>query len=208
MSQPHPKPTHIAVDTGGTFTDFYVLTPQGVLTHKVPSTPRDPSQAILRGLRALKLGRDFELVHGTTVATNALLTRRGARVALVTTEGFEDLIEIGRQNRPKLYQWNIQRPAPLVPHSLRFGVPERLEASGIVFQRLDRNSVKALLRRIRAKKAESIAVCFLFSYANPRQEKEAGQIFKKLNLPLSLPATSAPSIGSMSVSPPPASMPT
>jgi N-methylhydantoinase A len=184
--------TLIAVDTGGTFTDFYILTTQGILTHKVLSTPKDPSQAIARGLRELKLKLDFELVHGTTVATNALLTRRGARVALVTTEGFEDLIEIGRQNRPKLYRWDIQRPAPLVPSSLRFGLGGRLDASGSVIQKLDRKGLKDIRRQIRTKKVESIAVGFLFSFTNPRHEKEAAQLLKNLNLPLSLSSEICP----------------
>jgi N-methylhydantoinase A len=117
----------IGVDTGGTFTDFVFWDGKRLRTLKLPSTPQDPSKAILEGLEQAS-----EVVHGSTVATNALLERKGARLAFVTTEGFEDLLEIGRQNRPSLYDWSATRPEPLAPRGLRFGLPERMLAGGEV----------------------------------------------------------------------------
>src|ERR671930_1700316 len=124
----------VGVDTGGTFTDFVYHADGRARIFKVPSTPDDPSRAITEGLRrvAAETGarlQDLEVVHGTTVGTNALLERRGARAALVTTAGFEDVIEIGRQARPELYNLNAVKPPPLVPSELRFGVKERVVAS-------------------------------------------------------------------------------
>ncbi|HXX94858.1 MAG TPA: hydantoinase/oxoprolinase family protein, partial [Planctomycetota bacterium] len=136
--------------------------------HKVLSTPDDPARAVLEGLRALD-ALDAHVVHGSTVATNAFLERKGARVTLVTTAGFEDLLEIGRQARGSLYDLQWTRPEPLIPRSRRLGVRERIDAQGRVLTPLDR----AALRRIRA---EHVAVCFLHSYANPRHEREAGRI--------------------------------
>ena len=121
----------IGVDTGGTFTDCVVFDGAGVRVLKVFSTPGDAALGILSGVHRLSTRdrspetRRLDLVHGTTVGTNSLLERRGARVALVTTAGFEDLIEIGRQNRPRLYDLNVQREPPLVPRALRFGIGER-----------------------------------------------------------------------------------
>ena len=101
----------IGVDTGGTFTDFVVVTENGLVIHKQPSTPEDPSLAVSAGLAHLEVATGVSLVHGSTVATNALLERRGARAALITTSGFEDVLEIGRQTRPEIYDLNVTRPA-------------------------------------------------------------------------------------------------
>src|SRR6266851_1451952 len=125
------------VDTGGTFTDFVFAAKGQVRIFKLASTPDDPSRAITEGLQRIAAATgssliDLEIVHGTTVGTNALLQRRGARVALVTTAGFEDVIEIGRQARPELYNLNAVKPSPLVASDLRFGVHERISASGEV----------------------------------------------------------------------------
>src|SRR4051812_7053739 len=135
------RPVRAGVDTGGTFTDFVFQAEEGLRVFKVASTPADPSQAILEGLRRISemTGarlRDIEVIHGTTVGTNALLERRGAKTALVTTAGFEDALVIGRQARPSLYDLNAVRPAPLVPESLRFGVRERVAATGEVLEEL------------------------------------------------------------------------
>jgi N-methylhydantoinase A len=158
----------VGIDTGGTFTDFILFDGRTIRTHKVLSTPEDPSRAVLSGLRELgALGA--HVVHGSTVATNAFLERKGAPVALVTTKGFEDLLEIGRQARGSLYDLAWERPEPLVPRSRRYGVRERIDAEGRVVTQLDRSA----LRRIREK---HVAVCFLHSYANPRHEREAGRI--------------------------------
>jgi N-methylhydantoinase A len=164
----------VGIDTGGTFTDFILFGGRTIRTHKVLSTPDDPSRAVLQGLRELG-ALDAEIVHGSTVATNAFLERKGARLTLVTTKGFEDLLEIGRQERGSLYDLNWERPEPLIPRSRRIGVRERMDARGRVVTPLDR----AALRRIRAEHA---AVCFLHSYANPKHEREAGRILKGASL--------------------------
>ncbi|HEX5707522.1 MAG TPA: hydantoinase/oxoprolinase N-terminal domain-containing protein, partial [Pyrinomonadaceae bacterium] len=132
----------VGVDTGGTFTDFVYRARGATKIFKLASTPADPSRAITEGLRrvARETGArltDIEVVHGTTVGTNALLQRRGARTALVTTEGFEDVLVIGRQARGSLYDLDWERPAPLVPARLRFGVRERVGADGRVVEELD-----------------------------------------------------------------------
>src|SRR5581483_9575940 len=164
----------VGVDTGGTFTDFILFDGRGIRTHKVLSTPDDPSRAVLQGLRELEAA-DADVVHGSTVATNAFLERKGAVLTLVTTEGFEDLLEIGRQERGALYDLNWERPGPLIPRSRRIGVRERMDARGREVTPLDR----AALRRIRAK---DVVVCFLHSYANPAHEREAGRILKGATL--------------------------
>ena len=170
----------IGVDTGGTFTDFVRIDGSGLATHKVRSTPDDPSRAILEGLTALGLNaaaarhagttRD-DVVHGSTVATNAVLERRGARVALVATAGFEDVIHIGRQTRPELYNIFVKPRVPLVERGLVFGVRERLDARGDVITALDLTDVDGLVDAIRATGAEIVAVCLLHSYVNPAHEQ-------------------------------------
>ncbi|HLY08165.1 MAG TPA: hydantoinase/oxoprolinase family protein [Planctomycetota bacterium] len=164
----------VGIDTGGTFTDFILFDGRGIRTHKVLSTPDDPSRAVLQGLRDLG-AIDADVVHGSTVATNAFLERKGARLTLVTTKGFEDLLEIGRQERGSLYDLDWERPEPLVPRSRRIGIRERTDAQGRVVVPLDR----AALRRVRAK---DVAVCFLHSYANPGHERQAGRILRGATL--------------------------
>ena len=117
--------TVLGIDTGGTFTDFVAITDERVTVHKLPSTPEDPAAAAAEGAALVPLGEDDAVAHGTTVATNALLERRGARTALVTTEGFEDVLEIGRQARRDLYDLAYRAPSPLVPRELRLGLAER-----------------------------------------------------------------------------------
>src|SRR5438309_9002223 len=144
----------LGVDTGGTFTDFVFSVGGELRIFKVASTPDDPSRAITAGLRRIvdetgaKL-RKIEVVHGTTVGTNALLQRRGARVALVTTAGFEDVIEIGRQARPELYNLDAVKPLPLVASDLRFAVHERVAASGEVLESLREDELAELHERLR-----------------------------------------------------------
>ncbi|MGH9802632.1 MAG: hydantoinase/oxoprolinase N-terminal domain-containing protein, partial [Blastocatellia bacterium] len=179
--KPSPRQLRVGVDTGGTFTDFIVAFKNRQLSFKVPSTPHAPAQAILTGLaQALdQLNDEFEalseasveIVHGTTVATNALLERKGARIALVTTAGFEDVIEIGRQARPDLYNLSVVRPAPLVPAELRFGVKERIAADTSVIQPLTQRELAVLVKKLKLAEVESIAVSLLFSFANPDHEK-------------------------------------
>src|ERR1041385_7368654 len=129
----------VGVDTGGTFTDFVYQTGQKIEVFKLASTPVDPSLAIQQGLQQIANAagvplNDIEVVHGTTVGTNALLQRRGARIALITTKGFEDVLAIGRQARPELYNLNAVRQPPLVPDDLRFGLAERVGANGEVLE--------------------------------------------------------------------------
>jgi N-methylhydantoinase A len=179
------------VDTGGTFTDFVFAAGGKLRIFKLPSTPDDPSRAITEGLRriAAETGSslsELEVVHGTTVGTNALLQRRGARVALVTTAGFEDVIEIGRQARPELYNLNAVKPPALVPGDLRFGVSERISASGEVIESLREGDLKKLIQRIKGSGCEAIAVSLLFSFANSRHEGKISRLLEGLGLPLSI----------------------
>lgn len=166
----------LAVDTGGTFTDFCLLGDDGTVSvFKVPSTPDDPSRAVVRGLEILKekginLSRIALFLHGTTVATNAILEKKGARLALVTTKGFRDVIFIGRQNRPHLYDQWVTRPQPLVSRSMVFEVSERMLADGSVMVALEEKEIAALVARLREVQVEAVAVVFLHSYTNPAHE--------------------------------------
>ncbi|MDQ5837370.1 MAG: hydantoinase/oxoprolinase family protein, partial [Acidobacteriota bacterium] len=166
----------VGVDTGGTFTDFVYHVGGRARIFKVPSTPDDPSRAITEGLRRVaeetgaRLG-DLEVVHGTTVGTNALLERRGARAALVTTEGFEDVLVIGRQARGSLYDLNWTRPAPLVADRLRLGVRERVAADGSVVVELEDGEIEKLVGKLKRARVEAVAVCLLFSFARPEHER-------------------------------------
>jgi N-methylhydantoinase A len=158
----------IGIDTGGTFTDFVVLDENGRLeSFKLRSNPASPADVILEGLRRIAAKR-AEVIHGSTVATNALLERKGARTALVTTRGFEDLIAIGRQNRPELYNLTPLLPIPLVPRELCFGVDERVLFDGSIERSLD---IGDLPRRIEESGAESVAICLLHSYQNDVHER-------------------------------------
>ncbi|GIX47023.1 MAG: N-methylhydantoinase A [Candidatus Tectimicrobiota bacterium] len=176
----------IGIDTGGTFTDCILMRDGRLAVHKVLSTPDNPARAVLEGLRALcpeLMG--VQLVHGSTVATNALLERKGARTALITTKGFEDVLEIGRQTRPHLYDPFVTKPPPLVPARWRFGVRERLAASGEVLQPLTPAEVEAVLARVRRSGAESLAICLLHAYANPVHEQQLAQAAAQLGIPVS-----------------------
>ena len=181
----------VGVDTGGTFTDFVYEAAGSLRIFKLASTPSDPSRAITEGLRriASQTGahlRDMEVVHGTTVGTNALLERRGARAALITTEGFEDVLEIGRQARPSLYDMDAVRPEPLVPCALRFGVAERVTASGEVLIELREKSLDGLVKKLKSAGAESVAVSLLFSFLHPEHEERISRALLALNIPLSI----------------------
>ena len=180
----------IGIDTGGTFTDFVVARGSRLTSFKEPSTPRNPAEAILTGVARILADEaaPFEIVHGTTVATNALLERKGARIVLITTEGFEDVIEIGRQARPDLYNLMVTRPAPLVPRELRHGVSERIGPDGSVINALEPDSLAAIVKRIAGFKprVETAAVCLLFSFANPAHEQIIARALEPLGLPVSL----------------------
>ena len=180
----------IGIDTGGTFTDFVVIDGQEISSFKLPSTPGNPAAAIIEGLKQIastKPGKAIsEIVHGSTVATNALLERKGARTAFVTTKGFEDILEIGRQARPQIYNLMVQRPAPLVPSELRFGVDERIAADGRVVRALTPESIRELVKEIQDCGAQSVAVCLLFSFANTSHEQMLARELSKLGLPTSI----------------------
>jgi N-methylhydantoinase A len=183
---PRPQPLRVAIDTGGTFTDCVWIDAEARLRMlKVFSTPADPSQAIVEALSKINQEGDLVILHGTTVGTNTLLERKGARTALITTAGFEDAIEIGRQARPKLYDFFFDRIEPLVPAYLRFGIEERTAMDGEILTTPKPADLKALLSRVAAKHPESIAVSLLFSFANPQNEQAIAEALTPLSVPLS-----------------------
>ncbi len=169
----------IGVDVGGTFTDFVVISGGEMRVFKVPSTPGAPEQAVVDGLRADGITSAAAIVHGSTVATNALLERRGARAVLVTTEGFRDVLEIGRQNRPALYELEPERPAPLIPRARRLEVTERVGADGSVVTPIDRASLDRLEARVRRLAPASAAVCLLFSFLQPAHERAVREALRR-----------------------------
>jgi N-methylhydantoinase A len=168
----------IGVDTGGTFTDFVARAGGQVVTIKKRSTPRAPEQAVLAGLGALGAARATPVRHGSTVATNALLERKGARVALVTTAGFEDLIEIGRQDRPDIYALRTRRVPPLVPPRLRIGVRERRGPRGETMVALTDAEVRRTVARVRRSGAEAVAIGLLHAYAYPAHERRLARALR------------------------------
>ena len=176
----------IAIDTGGTFTDCVWFEGSRLKTLKVFSTPDDPSRAIAEALNKIGAGAEATLLHGTTVGTNALLQRKGARVALVTTAGFEDVIGIGRQARSKLYDFFFDRVPPLAPRDLRFGVKERIGAEGQVVAYLTQAELVRLRDAVSRAQPEAIAISLLFSFANPKNEAQVAAALEHLGKPLSV----------------------
>ena len=187
----------VAIDTGGTFTDCVWMEGGHLKTLKVFSTPEDPSSAIAEalekiaaaasdGLPALAHAKTLTLLHGTTVGTNALLQRKGARVALITTSGFEDVIEIGRQARPKLYDFFFDRVEPLVSEEMRFGVAERTDAEGHILQEPSAAELRRLREFLEAKRPDAIAICLLFSFANPKNEAVVAESLAEFGKPISI----------------------
>jgi N-methylhydantoinase A len=170
----------LGVDVGGTFTDLVALVDGRLITAKVPTTPSNQARGVVSALDLVQpaLGAVAGFAHGSTVATNALLERRGARTALVTTEGFRDVIEIGRQNRPALYDLTWDRPAALVPRELRFTVRERMGPDGVLVP-LDEGSVGAAVDACRAAGVEAVAVCLLFGFLHPEHEQRVGEALRK-----------------------------
>lgn len=180
------KSLWIAVDTGGTFTDCIWIERGRLRILKVFSTPKDPSQAIVDALARIGHTGPLVLLHGTTVGTNTLLERKGARVAFVTTEGFEDTIEIGRQTRPRLYDLTFERVPPLVARGMRFGVPERVSSEGELLKKPAPVDLQRLARDVHGSNAEAIAVSTLFSFANTENERAIAEVLEELGLPLSV----------------------
>lgn len=175
--------SRLGIDTGGTFTDFVQLTPGGLVVHKQRSTPDDPSRSILEGIRHLTGGSGAaDVVHGSTVATNAVLERKGARVALVATRGFEDVLKIGRQTRPELYNVFVAPRPPLVDPQLTFALSERLDASGDVLEGVVEDDVDQLARVLHDRRVEMVAVCLLHSYANPVHEQLVATLLRQSGL--------------------------
>lgn len=177
----------IAVDTGGTFTDLLLLRDGSLTALKIPSTPHDPAAAVLDGLRRLLAGLEpaaHRVIVGSTVATNALLERSGARVVLVTNAGFEDVVEIGRQNRPQLYALTGWRLPPLVDRDDRVGLGARMGPGGLVIADPEADELDALRERVSG--AEAVAVVLLHSYSNPAHESKVEKALDGLDIPISL----------------------
>ena len=172
----------MGIDTGGTFTDLAAWDGQRLITRKVRSTPRDPSRAILRALEALAAE---EVIHGSTVATNALLERKGVRTALVATRGFEDVLRIGRQHRKHLYDLLGEGRAEMAPPKWCYGVPERTLCDGTVETPVDPEEGRRLVEWLRRRRIESVAVCLLHSYANPESERAIGEALQEFSVSLS-----------------------
>jgi len=185
------QPIRIGVDTGGTFTDFVFERGGRFNLFKLPSTPSDPSLAIRQGLTRIcdetgaRLDR-IEVVHGTTVGTNALLQRCGASIALITTKGFEDVLVIGRQARPELYNLNAIKLPPLVTDELRLGISERVIASGEVLEPLNERELGALVKKLKRSGVEAIAISLLFSFLHPEHEERIASALASLDVPLSI----------------------
>jgi N-methylhydantoinase A len=175
----------IGIDTGGTFTDFIVIRDGQVEMFKELSTPRTPEQAVVTGLSRITEPAP-EIIHGSTVATNALLERKGAKTALLTTSGFEDVLVIGRQTRRELYNIVVTRPEPLVPDNLRFGVRERTLYDGSIEKPIDVGQLQSIFETLRRERVESLAVSLLFSFANPQHEKIIAREMEELGIPVSL----------------------
>jgi N-methylhydantoinase A len=186
-------PLRIAIDSGGTFTDCVWRVGSTLRVLKVFSTPADPSLAIAEAVqritatnRPTNILRGTVILHGTTVGTNTLLQRKGARVAFVTTAGFEDSIEIGRQNRPKLYDFFFEKDPALAPAEMRFGVGERISAEGSVLTAPSAADLEDLAGRVAARKPQAIALSTLFAFANSVNERAIKQALRGLNVPLSV----------------------
>ncbi len=164
------------VDVGGTFTDLVAMREGIVTVGKILSTPDDPARGVLDGLTALGVDRASAIVHGSTVATNAVLERKGARTALITTAGFRDVLEIGRQNRPDLYAIEPLRPEPLVGRDLRHEAVERINHQGGVLTPLDESALSRTIADLKTASVESFAICYLFSFLNPEHERRTREL--------------------------------
>ncbi len=189
MTLPSSKaiPILVGIDTGGTFTDLVALIERRIRVHKLPSTPHDPSAAVIDGLKVLLHDQPAAIVnYSSTVATNALLEKKGARVAVITDHNFEDLIEIGRQNRTDLYSLAPRRPESLVPHSMRFGVGGRTFFDGQVEAPLEAQELNDLRAKVTRARPDVLAICLLHSYANPASEDAVANALTPLGLPLSV----------------------
>ena len=185
----------LGIDVGGTFTDvtLFDMKTGDLFFKKVPSTPESPSTSMANGISVIlsethnKPEKVVSIVHGTTLATNALIQRRGSSVALLD-KGFRDVLHIGRQVRPNMNNWFVQRPAPLIPRHLRYDVSERVLYTGEIEKEIDEDGVHEIIKDLKRNKVVSVAVCFLHSYINPKNELAVKSILQKemLDLKISL----------------------
>ena len=178
----------IGIDIGGTFTDFVLYSPSTsqISTFKILSTPDNPALAVLAGLKSLNLTGPASIVHGSTVATNALLESRGARTALITTKGFKDILLIGRQNRPSLYDWAVKKPPPLIHPDLYYEVDERIDTEGRIIKPLEEQELQEIIRSLSDNKVQSVAISLLFSFLFPEHEQRIAQAIKDENRNVSM----------------------
>jgi 5-oxoprolinase (ATP-hydrolysing)/N-methylhydantoinase A len=188
----------IGFDIGGTFTDFVLLDAEreDIRLHKRLTTPEDPSRCAIEGLRAIvneagiTLAEVGELIHGTTLVTNALIERKGAKLGLITTQGFRDVLEMGTEQRYDIYDLFLKFPEPLVPRRRRYEVPERMDRDGRVVTGFDEDAMRAAIQALDDQEVEAIAICFLHSYRNPTHEKRAAQIVREIAPELSVSISS------------------
>lgn len=168
----------IGIDTGGTFTDFVFYDGKAMWTNKIPSTPLNPAEAIIQGLLPY-MDQDFELVHGTTVSTNAFLQKSLAKTAFLCTSGFEHLLHIGRQNRTELFSLHSPKPSPLIPLSLCFGISERTLKDGSIRESVPQDEILDICHLLKDQNIQAVAITFLHSYRNPENERIAAEIIRK-----------------------------
>lgn len=177
--------SNLGVDTGGTFTDFVFLDDGKLSCFKILSSPANPADAVISGCKDITdTVKGFNLVHGTTVATNALLEGRYGKSALITTKGFEDILEIGRQNRSQLYNLALEKPRVLIPARRRFGISERVTVGGEVLKGVDRKELKRVIDQLKKEKVSALAICFLSSFANPSNEQLVEEAAQQLSIPV------------------------
>ena len=177
----------IGIDTGGTFTDFVFYHGGRISIHKVPSSPHNPAEAILRGLReAADPQAPTFIVHGTTVATNALLERKGGRIALLTTAGFEDVLFIARQARRDLYRLTGETRIPLLPRTHCFGINERTAAGGKILARVSPTEIRELVPRLRRLRVDAVAVCLIHASATPNNADRVARALEKAGFQISV----------------------
>src|SRR5438552_10127201 len=170
----------VGVDIGGPFTDLAGCVDGRIVTSKPSTVPADPTRGVADSLALAhcEMPALSELLHGSTIAINTVLERKGARTALITSRGFRDTYAIGRGNRIEAFNLFFHRPKPLIPRHLTFEVAERMNTAGDVLTPLDENEMHALVATLKAYKIEAVAVCFLHSYANPAHERRAGEILR------------------------------
>ena len=178
------KSERIGIDCGGTFTDFILISDNVFTVHKILSNAEDPSIAIINGLTDLNKLDVETIAHGTTVATNTLLERKGAKTGLITTKGFEDVLAIGRQNRSSLYDLNQDKPKPLILESNIWGIAERMDKNGNIIYELDGENLDEIIESIKSSGIDSIAVSLLFSFQNSLHEDFINQKLSEINLNL------------------------